>query len=131
MGFCWLSFYIFNWMRKRVVWHSSTFKIQSFNLIFLKKEREHLPTVSVGICRSPSIILKCSHFVKSVCIRSFPGPYFPTLGLNTERYGVSLHINSERGKIRTRKTKNMDIAYALSSTVNVEYKEKFEINDIS
>ena len=131
MEFCWLSFYIFNWMRKRVVWNSSTFKIQSFNLIFLKKEREHLPTVSVGICRSPSIILKCSHFVKSVCIRSFPGPYFPTLGLNTERYGVSLHINSERGKIRTRKTPNMDIVYALSSTVNVEYKEKFEINDIS
>ena len=26
--------------------------------------------------------------VKSVRIRSFPGPYFPAFGLNTERYGV-------------------------------------------
>ena len=26
------------------------------------------------------------HCVKSVCIRSFSGPYFPAFGLNTERY---------------------------------------------
>ena len=30
------------------------------------------------------------HCVKSVRIRSYSGPYFPTFGLNTERYGVSL-----------------------------------------
>ena len=30
------------------------------------------------------------------------GPYFPALGLNTEIYFVSLHIQSECGKIRTR-----------------------------
>ena len=34
----------------------------------------------------------------------FSGPYFPTFGLNTERYQVSLHIQSECGKIRTRKS---------------------------
>ena len=33
----------------------------------------------------------------------FSGPYFPAFGLNTERYGVSLRIQSECGKIRTRK----------------------------
>ena len=33
----------------------------------------------------------------------FSGPYFPVLGLNTERCGVSLRIQSEYGKIRTRK----------------------------
>ena len=33
----------------------------------------------------------------------FSGPYFPALGLNTERYFVSLHIQSECGKVRTRK----------------------------
>ena len=38
------------------------------------------------------------HCVKSVR-RSFPGPYFPTLGLNTQRYGVSLRIQSECRKI--------------------------------
>ena len=32
------------------------------------------------------------HCVKIVRIRRFSGPYFPTLGLNTERYGVSLRI---------------------------------------
>ena len=44
-----------------------------------------------------------SHCVKSVKIRSFFGPYFPSFGLNTERYGVSLGIHSECGKKRTRK----------------------------
>ena len=33
-----------------------------------------------------------SHCVKSVRIRSFPGPYFPAFGLNTEIYGVFLRI---------------------------------------
>ena len=28
----------------------------------------------------------------------FSGPYFPAFGLNTERYGVSLRIQSECGK---------------------------------
>ena len=44
-----------------------------------------------------------SHCVKSVQIRSFSGPYFPAFGLNTERCRVSLHIQSEWGKIWTRK----------------------------
>ena len=34
----------------------------------------------------------------------FSGLYFPAFGLNTERYFVSLRIQSECGKIRTRKT---------------------------
>ena len=29
----------------------------------------------------------------------FSGPYFPTFGLNTKRYSVSLRIQSEHGKI--------------------------------
>ena len=33
--------------------------------------------------------------VKSIRNRSFSGLYFPTFGLNTERYSVSLHIQSE------------------------------------
>ena len=36
---------------------------------------------------------------KSVRIRSFSGPYFPAFGLNAERYRVSLHIQTECGKI--------------------------------
>ena len=33
----------------------------------------------------------------------FSGPYFPTFGLNTEKYEVSLRIQSECRKIRIRK----------------------------
>ena len=33
----------------------------------------------------------------------FSGPYFPVFGLNTERYFVSIRIQSKCGKIRTRK----------------------------
>ena len=33
----------------------------------------------------------------------FSGPYFPAFGLNLGRYGVFLRIQSEYGKIRTRK----------------------------
>ena len=41
--------------------------------------------------------LKCNR------IRSFSGQYFPTCGLNTERYGVSLRVQSECGKYRPEK----------------------------
>ena len=53
------------------------------------------------------------HCVKSVCIRSYSGPYFPAYGPNTERYGVSLRIHSECGKIWTRITPNTDTFYAV------------------
>ena len=43
-----------------------------------------------------------THSVKSVRIRSYSGPYFRAFGLNTERYGVYLRIQSKCGKIRTR-----------------------------
>ena len=36
-------------------------------------------------------------------IRSFSGQYFPTCGLNTERYSVSLRVQSECGKYRPEK----------------------------
>ena len=34
----------------------------------------------------------------------FSGPYFPDLGVNTEIYVVNLRLQSEYGKIRTRKS---------------------------
>ena len=51
--------------------------------------------------------------VKSVRIRSYSGPYFPTFGLNAERYGVSLRFQSDCGKIRTRIILNMDTFHAV------------------
>ena len=53
------------------------------------------------------------HCVKSVRIRSYSGLYFPALGLNMERYGISLHIQSECGKIRTRITANTNTFHAV------------------
>ena len=58
-------------------------------------------------------IRETCHCVKSVLIRSFSGPYFLAFGLNTERYSVSLHIQSECGKIRTRKIPNTDTFHAV------------------
>ena len=55
-----------------------------------------------------------NHCVKIVRIRSFLDPYFPAFGLKTERYGVSLRIQLECGKIRTRKTPNTDTFHAVN-----------------
>ena len=51
--------------------------------------------------------------MKSVHIWSYSGPYFITFGLNTERYSISLYIQSESNKIRTRITPNTDTFYAV------------------
>ena len=48
------------------------------------------------------------HCVESVRISSFSGSYFPAFVLYLQRYGVSLHIQSKFGKIRTRKTPKTD-----------------------
>ena len=53
--------------------------------------------------------------VKSVRFRSFSVPYFPAFGLNTERYGVSLPIQSECGKTQTTKTLNKDTFHGVLS----------------
>ena len=55
------------------------------------------------------------HCMKSVHVRSFFRPYFPVFGLNTEIYGVSLRIQSECGKIRTRKTPTTNTFHAVKS----------------
>ena len=39
---------------------------------------------------------------KKCPIWSYSGLYFPAFGLNTKKYGVSLRIRSECGKMRTR-----------------------------
>ena len=63
------------------------------------------------------VLISHLHCIKSVCIRSFSGPYFPAHGLNAERYELSLRIQSECGKIRTRKTLNTDTFQIVLITV--------------
>ena len=60
------------------------------------------------------------HCVKSVHIRSYSGPYFPAFGLNTERYEVSLRIQSKCRKIRTRITPNTDTFHAAHNVANLQ-----------
>ena len=61
------------------------------------------------------------HCVESIRIRRFSGQYFPAFGLNTEYlsvfspYGVYLRIQSKCGKIRTRKTPNIDTFHAVNA----------------
>ena len=56
-----------------------------------------------------------SHCVKSVRIRSFSGPYFTAFRQSTERYSISLRLQSEFGKLRTRKTSNTDSSHTVST----------------
>ena len=58
------------------------------------------------------------HCVESIRIRSFSGPYFPTFGLNTERYQVSLRIQFECEKLWTRKTVNTGTFHAVVNWVD-------------
>ena len=44
----------------------------------------------------------------------FSVPYFPALGLNTDRYSVSIRIQPKYGKIPTRKTSKTDTIYAVA-----------------
>ena len=83
-------------------------KIQSSRVCYFTK------IVSFRVfARDLKITSKAVHCFKSIHIQRFSGPYLPTFGLNTERYGVSLHIQSEFGKMRTRKTPNTDTFQAL------------------
>ena len=58
----------------------------------------------------------------------FSGPYFPAFGLNTDRYGVSLcngvslRIQSNCGKIRTRKN---SLSEHFSRSVSVVFRQQF------
>ena len=75
-----------------------------------KKEKKHIAEIiSLGLS-----LININHFVKSVLIRTYSGPHCPAFELNTERYGVSLRIQSEWGKMRTRKTPNTDTFHAVN-----------------
>ena len=59
------------------------------------------------------------HCVKRVRIRSYSGPHFSAFELNTERYRVSLRIQSQCWKMPTRITPNTDTFYAKFSILRL------------
>ena len=69
------------------------------------------------------------HYVKSVGIRSYSGPHFPVFGLNRERY-VSLLIQSECGKKRTRITPNTDTFYAMLKALTNQISKSGNVSEI-
>ena len=58
----------------------------------------HGPHLIVFVVRETTTAWNVSKY------RVFSGPYFPAFWLNSERYEVSLRIQCECGKMRTRKT---------------------------
>ena len=67
-----------------------------------------------------------NHCVKSVCIMSYSGLYFPAFGLNTERQSLSLRIQSENEKMRTRIIANTDTFYSVNvQCINVSLARMF------
>ena len=84
-------------------WRKSFKNLQWFDLF----KTDHI-ILSRSAARSHTNI-SGFHCVKRVLIRSFSGLYFPAFGLHIERYGVSPRIQSECGKIQTRKTLNTGI----------------------
>ena len=75
-------------------------------------------------------IIKQIQCVKCICIRSYSAPHFPAFALNTGRYGVSLRIQSECGKMQTRITPNTDTSHTVMSTAKTvnrgAHHRKFE-----
>ena len=67
----------------------------------------------IGVAVYFTCNMRIMHRVKSVHIRSYSSPFFPAFGLNTERYGVSLRIQSECRKMQTRITPNMETFHAV------------------
>ena len=65
------------------------------------------------------------HCVERVHIRSYSGSYFPTYGLNIERYSLSLHIQSECRKIRTRN--NLEYGHFLRSAFYLTLEYQFSL----
>ena len=74
----------------------------------------HSPWVNTGLKLIISTLLRSSHCIKSVRIRSFSGSYFPVFGLNAEKYGISFRVQSESGNMQTRKALNTDTFYSMT-----------------
>ena len=55
--------------------------------------------------------------VKCLLVWSYSGSFSLLFGLNTERYDVYFHIQSECGKIQTRITPNMETVHAAHNSL--------------
>ena len=68
-----------------------------------------------------------AHYVKYVRIRGYSGLHIPAFGLITERYEVSLHIQSKCGKMRTRKTLNTVVIFLAVAATYHPWRSIFKL----
>ena len=94
----------------KTLWIDSSIAfINDIPLKRIKRQYNRLIFNTFSLCAGKLLSKTCTCTLrKSIRIRSFSGPYFPAFGLNTERYGVFLRIQSKWEKIRARKTPNTD-----------------------
>ena len=91
-------------------WKTAFFVFMSFHFFYFFYVLNLMSSLKV-----PHVLCDLSRFhrLKNVRIRSYSGRHFPTFGLNTGRYSVSLRIQYECGKMQTRITPNTDTFYAV------------------
>ena len=92
-------------------WKCSCNKRKALFTVFLKCQFKYCPIAWMFYSRHTSN--KVNRLHETLCencpnTEFFSGPYFPAFGLNTERYGVSLRIQSECGETQTRIIPNTD-----------------------
>ena len=74
--------------------------------------------------------LKDIHCAKSASIRSYSCLHFPAFVLNTERYGISLRIQSKCGKMRNRMTRNTNTFCAVIDEARNYFIIKINQNEL-
>ena len=95
---------------------------------FLEFSKRNLIRWHFFVGNSCNTVLLVENEKKNVSLREncpyseFPCPYFPAFGLNTERYSVSLRIQSECGKIQTSKTPNTGTFETVCIIVTISLK---------
>ena len=77
-------------------------RLCSSSVVFFNDHSAHVNWILNWINTLENCLIQV-HCVKSVQIRNFSCLYFASFGLNTERYKVSLRIQTECGKIQTRR----------------------------
>ena len=97
---------LFEHLFKSSTWKNETLKLLTFDCRDSYQNLQIIRTKSLwelifNIIKQFELRITCNLWkVSKYGVLS--GPYFPALGVNTERYEISLHIHSECGKIRTR-----------------------------
>ena len=92
-----------------------------------KKKCVQQNCISENLLNILGVFVNEQHCVKSVHIWSYSGPHFPAFGRNTERYGVSLRIQSECGKIQTRITPNTDTFHAVQIQLCIYWSQYYSL----